>query len=65
MKKKDLMLALEQYDDNALVFVSLGMGTVNRIEKCVIKSCGNYDDLFEVKNAKKDENTASLILFIE
>lgn len=59
------MLALEQYDDNALVFVSLGIGTVNRIEHCKIKSSGKYEDLFEIRNAKKDDETSALTLFIE
>lgn len=65
MLNKDLKLASNQYDDNAVVLIKIGIGTLYRLDKCHIESCEHDSDLYEVKNIEKDDATSSMVLTIE
>lgn len=65
MLNRDLKLVSNQYDDNAVVFIKIGMGTLHRLDKCNIESSEHDPDLYEVKSIEKDDATSSMVLTIE
>ena len=65
MKIKDLKTALDQYDDDDLVFLKLGIGTAHRVDTCQIKYASSDPDLYEIKSAEKAEGIEALVLNIE
>jgi len=65
MKVRDLKLALDQYDDDALVHIELGMGTVHRINKCIIEPSTHSGDLYAIRYSTKDIDTSGMVLLIE
>jgi len=65
MKIKDLKIAIEQYDDNDLIFIRVGIGTSYRIDKCQIPTMKDNNDLLKILKASKDEQTNSLVFELE
>ena len=65
MKVRDLKIALDQYDDNNLVFVQIGISTAYRIEKGQISSAKHDSNLFPILVSTHDETSCSLILKLE
>ena len=65
MKVSDIKLALDQYNDNDLVFIKLGLGTAYRIDKAIISGSKHNDDLYEVKGVERDTQTSSMVICFE
>jgi len=65
MRTAFLRELLRQYDDNSIPFVRIGMGTVTRINHCVVEGAKFDLDLFEVKGVDRDEKTGAPVLLLE
>lgn len=65
MTLQELKRILELYDEKAIPYVRIGLGTSLRIDKCIIKPASHNDNLFEIQSIEKDPMTGAPLFILE